>query len=198
MSDLTETTFTEEGNKIVLPSLDILSLNKTNLFNAEECEKIINGCIEDLWLPVKVIGTKDLHSSTRQKLRGEVEGFPFENIKSVTKTANEEIYDFKLIGVIDQDFPQIYKYEANDYYNWHMDLTPMAPSRKISFIINLSNPEAYEGGEIEFLNIDSAKGATSEQGTCLIFPSWTVYKINPVTKGKKLLILGHIHGSLFR
>lgn len=193
-----QTAFTEEGTKLKLASLDILSLNKTALFSKEECETILAGCIEDLWLPVKVVGEKGLHSSTRQKLRGEVEGFPFANIKEVTKNANDEIYDFKLLGIIDQDFPQIFKYEKDDHYNWHMDLNPMAPTRKLTFLVNLSDPQSYEGGEVEFLNVDATSTVLNEQGSCLIFPSWTTYKINPIASGKKHILVGHVHGSLFR
>ncbi len=193
-----QSSFTAEGEKLKIASLDILSLNKTSLFTKEECETMLAGCIEDLWLPVKVVGEKGLHSSTRQKVRGEVEGFPFAHIKNVTKNANDEVYDFKLLGIIDQDFPQIFKYEKDDHYEWHMDLTPMAPTRKLTFVINLSDPSTYEGGNIEFLNIDADPGMLNEQGSCLIFPSWTTYKINPVISGKKHVLVGHVHGSLFR
>lgn len=198
MTENTTASFTDEGAKLKLATLDILSLNKTSLFNKEECDKLLAGCIEDLWLPVKVVGEKGLHSSTRQKLRGEVDAFPFQNIKSVTKNANDEVYDFKLLGIIDQDFPQIFKYEVGDYYNWHMDLTPMAPTRKLSFIVNLTDPAEYEGGELEFLNIEAPRNVLNEQGSCLIFPSWTTYRINPVISGKKHLLVGHVHGAIFR
>lgn len=198
MTENTTASFTDEGAKLKLASLDILSLNKTPLFTQEECEKLLAGCIEDLWLPVKVVGEKGLHSSTRQKLRGEVEGFPFQDIKTVTKNANDEVYDFKLLGIIDQDFPQIFKYEAGDHYNWHMDLNPMAPTRKLTFIVNLSDPSTYEGGSLEFLNIDASKNVLNEQGACLIFPSWTTYRIEPVVSGKKHLLVGHVHGAIFR
>ena len=100
---------------VKIASLEILSINKANIFTKEECGKILNNCIEELWLPAKVIGDKKLHSSKRQKLRGDVAGFPFEGIRDVTKSANEQIYDFKLLGIIDQDFPQVFKYDEKDF-----------------------------------------------------------------------------------
>jgi hypothetical protein len=102
-------------------SLDIVSINKSSLFSKEECEQILNSSIEELWLPTKVIGDEKLHVGRRQKVRGDVTGFPFMNIRSVTKKANDEIYDFNLLGIIDQDFPQIYRYSTGDFYNWHID-----------------------------------------------------------------------------
>jgi PKHD-type hydroxylase len=179
-------------------SLDIVAINKSELFSKENCEKILAGCIEELWLPTKVVGDKSFHSAKRQKLRGDVAGFPFMEIRDVTKSANIEIYDFNLLGIIDQDFPQIFKYQENDYYNWHMELTPMAPSRKITFIINLSDDATYEGGQLEFLNTDAGEVSLNKQGDCLIFPSYMTWKINPVTKGNKCIIVGHVHGAIFK
>ena len=195
------TNFTQpdtSSSSMKLATLDILSLNKARLFSQEECNLIVNGCIDDLWLPSRVVGEDGLHKSKRQKLKGEPDGFPFDNIRTITKQANDEIYDFRLLGIIDQDFPQIYRYEEGDYYDYHIDISPMATTRKISFIINLSDPDTYEGGEIEFLNTDTSGSGLDEQGSILIFPSFLPYKISEVTNGRKDIIMGCIHGAVFR
>lgn len=195
------TNFTQSetsSTSIKLATLDILSLNKASLFSKEECNLIINSCLDDMWLPSRVVGKDKLHQSKRQKLRGEPGGFPFDNIRTVTKQANDEIYDFRLLGIIDQDFPQIYRYEEGDYHNLHIDVTPMATTRKLSFIVNLTDPTEYEGGEIQFLNTDTSTGNLEEQGSIIIFPSFLPYKISEVTKGRKDVIAGCIHGAVFR
>lgn len=198
--NLSETNFTDaailaEEEKA---SLEIISVNKSNLFSKEECKQVISTCVEELWLPSTVIGELDLHQSKRQKLRGDVAGFPFLNIRDVTKNANNKIYDFSLLGIIDQDFPQVFQYSKNDFYNLHLELNPMAPSRKLTFIVNLTDDSTYTGGEIEFLNIDTSSVNINEQGSCLIFPSFMPYKINKVTSGIKHIIVGHVHGALFK
>lgn len=179
-------------------SLEIVSISKSELFNSDQCQEILDSCIEELWLRSTVIGSSELHSSRRQKLRGDVQGFPFLNIRDVTKAANATIYDFNLIGIIDQDYPQVFKYSEGDFYNWHIDLNPIAPSRKLTFIINLSGNNACDGGNIEFLNTDTSGVNVSEHGDCLIFPSFTPYRITPVTKGTKYIIIGHVHGNIFK
>lgn len=180
------------------PTLDIVSINKSSLFDKEQCELVLKNTIEELWLPTKVIGDENLHEAHRQKLRGEITGFPFMEIRDVTKQANNEIYDFALLGIIDQDFPQVYRYSKKDHYDWHIDLNVMTPSRKMTFIVNLSDPNSYEGGEIEFLNINTLENNISEQGSCLIFPSYMPYRIKEVKSGTKFLIVGHVHGALFK
>jgi len=180
------------------PSLQITSVNFSNIFSTEDCELIGENTIEELWMPIKVHGDSNLHQGFRQKLRGDVNGFPFEKIRDVTKAANDQIYNFDLLGIIDQDFPQIYKYTEDCYYDWHIDINILAPTRKITWIINLSDQKDYEGGDIEFLNTDTSEHNTNEKGKILIFPSFTPYKINKVTKGEKKIIIGHIHGALFK
>lgn len=196
--NLTDSNFTADAETTKLATLDIISVNKADIFSKDECTQILENCIEELWLPSKVVGSNDLHKSSRQKLRGDVTEFPFNNLRDITKAANTEIYDFKLLGIIDQDFPQVFKYDTNDYYNWHIELNPMAPSRKLTFIVNLSDPESYTGGELEFLNTKTDATSMATQGAVLIFPSFMPYKINPVTSGTKHIIVGHVHGALFR
>ena len=179
-------------------TLEIVSVNKSEIFSQEECERIINNCIDELWLPSKVVGTIDLHKSSRQKLRGDIEGFPFLNIRDITKNANSSVYDFNLLGIIDQDYPQVFKYSKDDFYKTHIELNPAAPSRKISFIICLNDPDTYEGGQIEFLNMDTAQHNLNEQGGWLVFHSFIQFSISPVVKGECHFIVGHVHGALFR
>lgn len=179
-------------------SLEIVSINKSQLFTPQDCQDILSTCVEELWLPATVVGKKDFHKSKRQKLRGDTAGFPFLNIRDVTKSANSEIYDFNLLGIIDQDFPQVFKYSEGDFYDMHIDINSMSVSRKITFLINLSDPKDYEGGQLEFLNIDIDPEITNEQGTCMIFPSYTPYKISPISKGTKYVLVGHVHGALFK
>jgi predicted 2-oxoglutarate/Fe(II)-dependent dioxygenase YbiX len=198
---LSESNFTDAAEVLAsskMATLEIMSINKANLFSKDECDQILSTCIEELWLPSTVIGNSEFHQSKRQKLRGDTAGFPFLNIRDITKSANTEIYDFNLMGIIDQDFPQVFAYSKNDYYKMHIELNPMAPSRKITFIINLSDPATYQGGDVRFLNIDTSNSGVSDQGSCLIFPSFVPYEISPVTEGVKNVIVGHIHGALFK
>ena len=179
-------------------SLDILSINKTEIFSKEQCETILSTCIDELWLPSTVVGSSEFHRSKRQKLRGNIQGFPFLDIREATKQVNTDTYDFNLMGIIDQDFPQVFKYSEKDFYKMHLELNPSAISRKLSFIINLSDPTTYTGGEIEFLNVDAADGILQEQGACLTFPSYLPYSINPVISGTRCIIVGHVHGAVFK
>ena len=177
---------------------EILSITMAELFDNDECNKIISSLVDELWMPIKVIGDQNLHRGSRQKLRGDVSTFPFDPIRAITKEANNKVFDFSLLGIIDQDYPQVFRYEQGDYHDFHVEINPLAPTRKLTFILNLSDTTEYTGGEIEFLNTAISNSIASKKGTIYIFPSFLPYKINKVTSGKKHIVIGHIHGPLFR
>lgn len=179
-----------------VPSL--LAITSTKLFTEEECQKIINGCIEELWKPVVVSGNLKLHSADTQRVRGNLESFPFTIFRDAIIAANTEFYNFSLMGMLDNDFPQVAKYSKGDFYNLHSELNPGLTTRKLSFLINLNDPSEYEGGEIEFLNTEMDLNAINVPGTMIVFPSFIAYRIKPVKKGKKFMITGNIHGDSFK
>jgi|TARA_B110000240_G_C13503488_1_gene454960 PKHD-type hydroxylase len=180
------------------PTLQVTSINHSDLFTEEDCVTINENTIDELWMPIKVIGDEELHKGFRQKLRGDVGAFPFDKIREITKAANDQIYNFDLLGIIDQDFPQVYKYTEDCYYNYHIDINLLAPTRKMTWIVNLSDETDYEGGDITFMNTDTSAVTTKRKGSILIFPSFIPFQINKITKGEKKLIIGHVHGAVFR
>lgn len=180
------------------PSLEVASINFADAFSQDECELLQENVIPELWMPVKVQGNENHHKGFRQKLRGDVNGFPFDRIKEITKSANDQVYGFDLLGIIDQDFPQVFKYTEECHYDWHIDLNIVAPTRKLTFIINLSSDDEVKGGDLEFLNINVDEYGINNLGKLIVFPSYLPYRITPVTEGEKKIIVGHVHGATFK
>lgn len=201
---MAETNFTdlvddlEETAIKTIASKEIISINSTTLFSNEECSKIKEVIINELWMKIKVVGDLDIHSGFRQKLRGNIAEFPFQQLKEITKEANDKVYDFDLLGIIDQDYPQVFKYSENNFCSYHVEINPYAPSRKLTFIVNLSDRDSYQGGQLEFLNTTVDENLMNGQGNIIIFPSFLPYQITKITQGEKLIIVGHIHGPLFK
>ena len=177
---------------------NMLSITSTPLFSVEQCQQLINGCIEELWNPVVVSGNMKLHSADTQRVRGNLESFPFTLFRDAIIAANTEFYNFQLLGMLDNDFPQVVKYSKGDFYNLHAELNPGLTTRKLSFLVNLNDSTEYEGGEIEFLNTEMDASAINAPGTMIVFPSFVPFKIKPIKKGKKFIITGSIHGDSFK
>lgn len=95
---------------------------------------------------------------------------------------------------------QFTKYSKKQFYDWHQDSweepynLPNDPQkhgkiRKLSVSVLLSDPNSYEGGELEFHsgNIKDNKtlicNELKEKGSIVVFPSFIWHRVKPVTKG---------------
>lgn len=188
--------FTKELPNQVVTNASFTSILASPFISPEECKAILDDTILELWSD-QINSGDIIHLAKSQKLRGDKEGFPYIPIKEATKLANDQVFKFAVDGIIAQDHPQIVKYTKKGFYDWHNDLTPSLSTRKLTFIINLSHSEECEGGELEFLNIES-NPLFKQQGAIIVFPSFTTYRITPVKKGTKSIVIGHIHGSTFK
>ena len=80
------------------------------------------------------------------------------------------------------------------HYDWHIDYgikTPQQPlSRKLSFSLGISDKDDYEGGELLTKINHKEQSIKLDKGEIVIFPSWMLHKVTPVTKGKRKVIVG--------
>jgi len=112
---------------------------------------------------------------------------------------------------------QFTKYKLNQFYDWHCDSweAPYANPdnkdtngkiRKLSVTCSLSNPEDYEGGELEFdfRNMDPDKQSVRKcaeikpRGSIVVFPSHVWHRVKPVTKGTRYSLVIWNLGYPFR
>jgi PKHD-type hydroxylase len=98
---------------------------------------------------------------------------------------------------------QFTKYKLNQHYSWHKDSfnkpygDEKMPNyrnkvRKLSVTCILSNPDDYEGGELEFQprdqtdpNMVLSTEHLKKRGTVIVFPSYTWHRVKPITKGTR-------------
>lgn len=83
------------------------------------------------------------------------------------------------------------QYDQGMSYGAHVDDALMGGMRSdVSFTLFLSDPAAYEGGE---LVIDSAAGEERfklDAGALLLYPAGTLHRVDAVTRGKRLAAVG--------
>lgn len=136
--------------------------------------------------------------------------------------ANREnfLYDLRCI---DGESMQFTKYEEGEFYNWHNDAglaTQYKPVsvgnrdqgiaqdylnekiemiRKLSFVLQLSNPDDYEGGNLQLLD-ESGKCyiAPRQRGTMILFDSRTQHRVLKVTKGIRKSLVGWTVGPRWK
>jgi len=100
---------------------------------------------------------------------------------------------------------QFTEYDA-DYlgeYKSHQDvfwLNPTPYHRKISLVLQLSDPNEYVGGDLVLENVDESPPADliRQQGTYIAFPSFVYHKATTVTHGKRYSLIGWFEGPKFQ
>ena len=93
--------------------------------------------------------------------------------------------------------PRISLYELNDHYDWHIDVALLANKRTdLSYTIFLSNKEEYEGGELAFKSAYNTFAVKGNAGSMVVYPSGLLHKVNEVTSGKRLVIVGWINSNV--
>jgi PKHD-type hydroxylase len=117
------------------------------------------------------------------------------------KKSNRNNFGFDVTSMNEIQFTE-YHASSNGKYDWHQDVfwENQSPyDRKLSIIVQLSDPANYEGAQFEFFNIPSP---TPEQwsirGSILIFPSFFDHRVLPITKGTRMSLVSWIEGPKWR
>lgn len=120
---------------------------------------------------------------------------------SYASHANRQAFGFDLSLLEDIQYTE-YDGSQQGYYNWHEDTFwggPTCFDRKLSVVIQLSNPEEYEGGKFLLENIENpAEDELKQRGSVLVFPSPLRHMVEPVTKGHRKSLVAWVEGPKFR
>jgi predicted 2-oxoglutarate/Fe(II)-dependent dioxygenase YbiX len=138
--------------------------------------------------------------------------------------ANRENFLYDLTN-IDGESLQYTVYDEGQYYGWHNDsglashYKPVSVGnrghegqvatdfinkncekvRKLSFSVLLSDPDTYEGGNLQFLD-EAGKSyiAPRQRGAIILFDSRTQHRVQKVTKGTRKSIVGWTVGPRWK
>jgi len=172
-----------------------------NAFSKEECQTIINiakdkGLVQGTTFNDNK--TKDVRDSKISWLySNDNMEWVFRRVTDITLNLNERFFKFDLFG-LNEGF-QFTNYEApSGKYDKHVDRTINIPVRKLSISIQLTNPEEYEGGELYLYDDDKGTVMDKTQGTLIIFPSYVLHEVMPVTKGERNSLVTWVTGKQFK
>jgi PKHD-type hydroxylase len=87
-----------------------------------------------------------------------------------------------------------------DNYNWHTDWNSSVSScnRKISVLIQLSDPSNYQGCRLQIkMGKYSNHSFTNELGSILIFPSFLLHRATKLISGERDVLVMWYHGDSF-
>jgi PKHD-type hydroxylase len=127
----------------------------------------------------------------------------FEKINRVIENVNEEYYNFDLNGYDSIQYSE-YRAEDDGRYNFHIDFMHDAipqneydfMTRKLSFSLLLNDD--YVGGDFEFTFGEKPLQHKLRKGDIILFPSFFMHRVTPVTEGVRKSLVSWVTGPKFR
>jgi PKHD-type hydroxylase len=109
---------------------------------------------------------------------------------NLLKRANDVSYGFELAT---HEPLQLAEYADGGRYDQHIDIGPgTAALRKLSVSVQLSGADDYEGGDLSIWGVGPVERL---QGSAVVFPSYLVHEVTPVTRGVRRSLVGWAIGA---
>jgi len=121
----------------------------------------------------------------------------FNKLKDFVRQANN-VFKLDLTGF--NEALQFTEYKGNgSKYGSHIDMGPNYWHRKISIIIQLSDPNDYTGGDLQ-VDIGGANRITTtkERGSVVLFPSFLSHNVEPIQSGDRYSLVCWASGPPWR
>lgn len=126
----------------------------------------------------------------------------FQSISDWLLDANESTYKFAIDQIEPFQFTN-YKEDRAEFYAPHVDVVygehSASASRKLSLILQLTDPESYEGGDLLiYAGRKRPEPVPRKRGAVVVFPSFMLHEVTPVRRGRRNSLVTWAHGPLFR
>lgn len=123
----------------------------------------------------------------------------YEVMAFVARSINSKFYGFELFGFVEDMQYTVYEGDLESHYTWHVDMSDISLSaRKLSLVLQLSDPGDYEGGELQTFTGVQEQTVNKKLGSISAFPSWTLHRVTPVTKGIRKTLVVWVAGPQFK
>lgn len=193
--------------------LDTTICNWNNLFNTDELNSITHYC-ESFNKETAGIGGGNLSNNSPPEQirksrvswinRNQNSDWFFDKIHIAVNKLNSRFFGFDINPI---DVFQYTLYDDRDsHYNWHWDMHVgnsleelyCPKQRKVSAVLQLSDPNDYQGGDLEFNECGNIKTVERKQGLLCIFPSFMLHRVTPVKRGIRKTLVGWFDGPDWR
>lgn len=123
-----------------------------------------------------------------------------ERMIGLVARANREGFGFDLTEFGESAQVARYGAEREGHFDWHSDIGTgtWAAKRKLTVVVQLSEPEDYAGGALQLQPDSNIAEAPRLRGTATIFPSFVLHRVTPVTEGVRFSLTLWAHGPAFR
>lgn len=174
-----------------------------NVFNEEETNEIVSHGLsiapeESRVSPnQKVQSSKSRNSFIRWLYYDNTIGWLYDRMAELVLDTNDKYYQFDLLG-FNEPF-QFTEYNEGQHYGWHVDMDAgILSNRKLSVVVQLNNPENFQGGNLQLKIGNKAREMHLPLGTAVLFPSYILHCVTPITAGTRHSLVSWVSGPAFR
>lgn len=173
-------------------------------FTPAECRHIVEIAQAEAPVEAGLVGARADHNIRRAEVawldEREGAGWVMDRLLRLVAQANREVFDFDLTEFAESAQVARYGAERAGHFGWHADVGDgvVARRRKLTMVVQLSEPEAYEGGTLELWAGHAPVAADRAQGAAVLFPGFVLHRVTPVTGGERSSLTIWAHGPEFR
>ncbi len=92
------------------------------------------------------------------------------------------------------------RYSEGMSYDTHVDNALMSSNglcrSDVSFTLFLNSPQEYTGGELTIEGVQEEQSYKLDAGSAILYPSTTLHRVNPVTQGTRLVVVGWVQSVI--
>lgn len=174
------------------------------VYSAVECDAIVS-MVSDRWEDATVTtdgGRGRIYDPEVRSVSSQFVPFddqwPWMRLLEVIAQINDDFHRYSLWGIPTHDRPSLLRYDARsgDHFRPHHDAGPTSSTRRLTYVVQLSPPNAYRGGDLLV-----GGGRTPQprgQGSVIVFPAFTTHQVTPVVAGVRQVLVGWLHGPVLR
>ena len=123
----------------------------------------------------------------------------FEKLGYIASYLNAEYYRFDLTGFGESLQLTNYDQSEQGMYGWHVDYGGgTSTSRKLSLVLQLTDPSQYEGGNLQIMTGGEPQNVRKQRGLVAAFPSYVLHQVTPIVSGSRQSLVAWISGPAFR
>lgn len=180
---------------------------RAGMFSEEQLDNIIETCRKNITVEdAQVLGLNSTQENNDSIRRSQIRWVPstsefswiYNTLAWNIQVVNKDSFNFDLTHIETLQFTE-YNENQNGFYAPHLDNGETnAGYRKLSFVLQLTDPNNYQGGELVLHTGPTPTIMPKERGKLLFFPSYVLHEVRPVTQGTRHSLVGWVAGPRFK
>lgn len=173
-------------------------------FSPDDCDRIVALARAAPPRDAGLVGQTTQHDIRRADLVwiDDVPGadWVMDRIIDIVAAANRDAFDVTIREFGESAQVARYGAEREGHFDWHSDIGTgqWAAQRKLTMVVQLTEPDAYTGGLLQVWPSNSVITAAVARGSATLFPSYLLHRVTPVTAGERHSLTIWAHGPRYR